>query len=123
MRLEISGVIDLRQDGDLVGANPAFATLEPTLWRIARSGSGCRQFRAAAAGGMSSCPLWSSGNAGGAGVVQLASPAPIDDEVWSWRANVAGVSPSSTRGPVRRTSSQGVGDPSFVDHILAQQPC
>lgn len=78
----------------IVGTNPAFSTLEPalphdTLRRIARLESGCRQFDAAAGGGTSACPLWSSDNAGGVGVMQLTSPAPTDDQVWSWRANVA----------------------------------
>jgi GT2 family glycosyltransferase len=83
------------QNLQIVGTNPAFATLEPTLphdtlRRIARLESGCRQFNAAAAGGTSRCPLWSGDNAGGVGIFQLTSPRPTDDQVWSWRANVAG---------------------------------
>lgn len=79
----------------IVGTNPALATVHPTLphdtlRRIARRESGVRQFDTAAAGSTSACPLWSSDNAGGVGVMQLTSPAPTDDQVWSWRSNVAG---------------------------------
>ncbi|MFF9644879.1 hypothetical protein [Kitasatospora aureofaciens] len=68
------------------------------LRRIARHESGCRQFDAGADGGTSGCPLFSGDNAGGAGVMQLTTPLPTDDQVWSWRANVtAGIGQFSSK--------------------------
>src|SRR6202035_2520885 len=35
-------------------------------------------------------PLFSQDNRGGVGICQLTDPAPTDDQVWSWRANLNG---------------------------------
>jgi glycosyltransferase involved in cell wall biosynthesis len=79
----------------IVGTNPPIASIQAalphdTLRRIARFESGDRQFNAAAGGGQGPCPLFSADNLGGVGIFQITSPAPTDDQVWSWRANVAG---------------------------------
>ena len=65
----------------IVGVNPLIPSIQAalphdTLRRIARLESGYRQFNAAAGGGSSKCPFFSSDNLGGAGIMQLTSPAP-----------------------------------------------
>jgi hypothetical protein len=77
----------------IIGTNPPLGTLHAafphdSLRRIARHESGCRQFDAAANGGTSGCPLFSSDGLGGVGIMQITNPRPSDDEVWSWQANV-----------------------------------
>jgi hypothetical protein len=78
----------------IVGTNPPAGSIaavlanDTVLTRIAHLESDCRQFDAAAAGGTSACPLWSIDNAGGVGIMQLTNPAPTDDQVWDWVANV-----------------------------------
>jgi hypothetical protein len=76
------------------GTNPALADLrdaivEEPLRRLVRQESGGRQFVAAPEGGQALCPLFSGDNLGGAGLLQVTNPAPTQDEIWSWRANVA----------------------------------
>ncbi|MFF7407930.1 glycosyltransferase [Streptomyces lydicus] len=77
----------------IVGTNPPAGTLHAALphdvlRRIARHESQCKQFDAQADGGTSGCPLFSGDNLGGVGVMQLTSPPPTDDQVWSWHANI-----------------------------------
>jgi hypothetical protein len=76
------------------GTNPALADLraaipEEPLRRMVRRESGGRQFVAPADGGQGLCPLFSSDNLGGAGLLQVTIPPPTQDEIWNWRANVA----------------------------------
>jgi hypothetical protein len=78
----------------VVGTNPPFnlvaaALPHKTLGRIAKVESGVRQFLAPPSGGTSACPLFSHDNLGGVGMLQITVPRPTDDQVWSWRANVA----------------------------------
>jgi hypothetical protein len=74
----------------VVGTNPNLGSLQSAapandaFRKLTRLESGLRQFRAPG------CPLFSADNLGGAGLCQLTSPAPTDDQVWSWRANLAG---------------------------------
>jgi hypothetical protein len=74
----------------IVGTNPTLASLQAAapandaFRRLTRLESGLRQFRAPG------CPLFSEDNLGGVGLCQLTSPAPTDDQVWSWKANLAG---------------------------------
>jgi hypothetical protein len=76
----------------IVGTNPSLGSLAAaapnnvTFRKLMRLESGLRQFLAP------DCPLFSSDNAGGVGLCQLTSPAPTDDQVWSWKENLkAGV--------------------------------
>lgn len=80
---------------DVRGTNPTSTALNAALphdalRKIARQESGGgRQFAAAAGGGVGKCPLWSGDNLGGVGIMQITVPRPTDDQVWSWRENVA----------------------------------
>jgi hypothetical protein len=75
----------------IIGTNPSVGTLttyvqmpsRPGFRKLMRLESGLKQFRSP------SCPLFSSDNFGGVGICQITKPAPSDDEVWSWKANVA----------------------------------
>lgn len=76
----------------VIGTNPSATTLSVaapinmTFRKLMRLESGLRQFLAP------DCPLFSGDNAGGVGLCQLTSPAPTDDQVWSWKENLkAGV--------------------------------
>jgi hypothetical protein len=76
----------------VVGTNPSIGSLgaaapnNPSFRKLLRLESGLRQFLAP------DCPLFSGDNAGGVGLCQLTSPAPTDDQVWSWKENLnAGV--------------------------------
>jgi hypothetical protein len=76
----------------VVGTNPTVTTLaatapnNTTFRKLMRLESGLRQFLTP------DCPLFSGDNAGGVGLCQLTSPAPTDDQVWSWKENLkAGV--------------------------------
>src|SRR5262249_45016128 len=76
------------------GTNPLLADLQAalpndTMRRMASQESQCRHFDGPANGGTSLCPLFSTDNLGGAGVLQLTNPRPTDDEVWNWQASVA----------------------------------
>ena len=55
--------------------------------KIIRHESTMRQFRDS--GPWAGYPLFSQDNLGGVGLTQLTNPHPNDDEVWSWRANLA----------------------------------
>lgn len=88
-----SGTVNLTAQSDklkVVGTNPSITKLATEVSTITafrklmRVESGLRQFLG------SSCPLFSSDGYGGVGLCQLTSPAPTDDQVWSWKANVAG---------------------------------
>jgi len=74
----------------VVGTNPNLGSLQSAapandaFRRLTRLESGLRQFRSP------SCPFFSGDNLGGVGLCQLTSPAPTDDQVWSWQANLAG---------------------------------
>ena len=75
----------------VVGTNPNLGSLQSAaaqaneaFRKLTRLESGLRQFRTPG------CPLFSGDNLGGVGLCQLTSPAPTDDQVWSWRANLAG---------------------------------
>jgi len=74
----------------IVGTNPTVASLasaapaNDAFRKLLRLESGLRQFLAPA------CPLFSADNLGGVGLCQLTSPAPTDDQVWSWKANLSG---------------------------------
>ncbi|CAN5202227.1 hypothetical protein BH18THE2_BH18THE2_29390 [soil metagenome] len=87
--------LQARIDGlRIVGTNPRRADVHAalgnnTLRRMACQESGQRQFRGPADGGKGRCPLFSSDNLGGAGILQLTNPRPTDDQVWNWRSNVA----------------------------------
>lgn len=80
----------------IAGTNPSRADLfaalpHDTLRRIClQESGGGRQFAARPDGGVSGCPLWSGDGLGGVGLFQITNPRPSDDEVWNWRANVAG---------------------------------
>src|SRR5215470_4556660 len=50
--------------------------------------SGCRQFNAPRAGGISECPLFSGDRLGGVGLFQVTNPPPTPDDHWDWRANI-----------------------------------
>ncbi len=72
----------------ITGTNPSPADLErevpasPGFRRLMRLESGLRQFRSPA------CPLFSEDNLGGVGICQVTTPAPTEDQIWSWKANV-----------------------------------
>ncbi|SRR5579884_203917 len=55
--------------------------------KIIRHESAMRQFHDS--GPWAGYPLFSADNLGGVGLTQLTNPHPNDDEVWSWRANLA----------------------------------
>ncbi len=76
------------------GTNPSLDDLrnalpEEPLRRMVRQESGGRQFIAPADAGQGLCPLFSADNLGGVGLLQVTNPAPTQDEIWNWRANVA----------------------------------
>lgn len=77
----------------IVGTNPTKAQVavqfpDEILRKIANfESSGMRQFNASG-GSASPCPLFSSDNLGGVGMMQITYPQPTDDEVWSWIANM-----------------------------------
>lgn len=72
------------------GSNPRLGSLQtrapqkPAFRKLTRLESGLRQFLAPG------CPLFSNDNKGGVGLCQLTSPAPTEDQIWSWKANLAG---------------------------------
>ena len=72
----------------VVGTNPTTAQValrfpDEILRKIANfESTGMRQFLTSA------CPLFSSDNLGGVGLMQITYPQPTDDEVWSWIANM-----------------------------------
>jgi hypothetical protein len=74
----------------VAGTNPNIGSLQiaapanAAFRKLTRLESGLRQFRSP------DCPLFSADNMGGVGLCQLTSPAPSDDQVWSWKANLAG---------------------------------
>ena len=74
----------------IVGTNPTIGSLQtaapanPAFRKLTRLESGLKQFLSPG------CPLFSQDNHGGVGLCQLTSPAPTDDQVWSWKANLAG---------------------------------
>jgi hypothetical protein len=74
----------------VVGTNPNVGSLQSAapanaaFRKLTRLESGLKQFRSPP------CPLFSGDNLGGVGLCQLTSPAPTDDQVWSWKANLAG---------------------------------
>jgi outer membrane protein OmpA-like peptidoglycan-associated protein len=128
VRAVIGGsVLETRSPGlRIVGTNPRLVDLgaalpHDALRRIARHESGCRQFTAAADGGVSGCPLFSGDRLGGAGVMQITVPRPTDDEVWSWRANVAaGIRVFNGRVAIaRRYPAQVRGSRRFRDLVTA----
>jgi hypothetical protein len=53
--------------------------------------------------------LFSGDNAGGVGICQLTSPAPTDDQVWSWKENLKG-------GKALWTSKENVAK-AYPDHV------
>ncbi len=74
----------------IVGTNPSIPSLvtattgaPPIFRKLMQLESGLRQFRAP------ECPLFSADNLGGVGLCQLTPPS-SDDQVWDWKANVAG---------------------------------
>jgi hypothetical protein len=71
----------------IVGTNPTAASITAAVQRailrqMIRHESAQRQF-------VGACPLFSGDNLGGVGLFQITNPAPTDDEVWNWRANIA----------------------------------
>ncbi|MGI4880027.1 MAG: hypothetical protein ACRYG4_21345 [Janthinobacterium lividum] len=79
-----------RHDLSVSGTNPAVADLRAALpdapeafKKLMRLESGLRQFRTPP------CSLWSADNLGGVGICQL-TPPDDDDQIWNWKANVAG---------------------------------
>lgn len=77
----------------IAGTNPSKAEVQAafpdkTIRMIASQESGLRQFRTKPGETKSECPLWSGDNLGGAGMMQITNPAPTDDQVWSWKANL-----------------------------------
>ena len=66
--------------GSLAGA----AAPNQTFRKLIRVESGLRQFLS------DTCPLFSGDGYGGVGLCQLTSPAPTDDQIWSWKENVKG---------------------------------
>ena len=75
----------------ILGTNPQQSQVQAalphdTLRRIACRESGQRQFDAAADGGVSECPLYSSDRRGRVGIMQVPDPTP--DHIWNWRLNV-----------------------------------
>ena len=78
----------------IVGTNPPLKYLwnalpHDTLRHIAKVESGARQFVGKTDGGTGPCPLFSGDNLGGVGLLQITVPKPTDNQVWSWRENVA----------------------------------
>jgi hypothetical protein len=74
----------------ITGTNPTVDSLKTEapakagFRKLMRLESALRQFTS------TGCPLFSADNLGGVGLCQLTSPAPTDDQVWSWKANIAG---------------------------------
>ena len=72
----------------VTATNPSIKALQGTVpandafRKLMRVESALRQFLSEA------CPLFSSDNLGGVGLCQITSPAPTDDQVWSWKENV-----------------------------------
>jgi hypothetical protein len=67
-----------------VGALALVAQPNQSFRKLIRVESGLKQFVS------DTCPLWSGDGYGGVGLCQLTSPAPTDDQVWSWKENVKG---------------------------------
>ena len=76
------------QNFQVMGANPgvaalaAYAAPNVAFRKLIRVESRLRQFLSPA------WPYFSEDNYGGVGICQITNPAPTDDEVWSWKANV-----------------------------------
>ncbi len=76
--------------------NPTKALIEASfpkdelLRKIARHESSLRQADTKAGETTSLYPLWSRDDLGGVGLMQVTYPKPSDDEVWSWKENLAG---------------------------------
>ena len=74
---------------EIVGTNPSVPALlgvcpkDDAFKKLMRLESGLRQFRAPG------CPLFSGDNLGGVGICQITQPRPTDDQVWSWKENLA----------------------------------
>jgi len=74
----------------ITGTNPTLDSLKNTapakagFRKLMRLESALRQFTT------NGCPLFSADNLGGVGLCQLTSPSPTDDQVWSWKENIAG---------------------------------
>jgi hypothetical protein len=74
----------------IVGTNPSIGSLgiaapsNAAFRKLMRLESGLMQFLSPG------CPKFSGDNKGGVGLCQLTIPAPTDDQVWSWKANLAG---------------------------------
>ena len=72
----------------VTGTNPSTSALMNAVLtgdafkKLMRLESGLRQFRGP------TCPLFSGDNLGGVGICQITTPAPTDDQVWSWKENV-----------------------------------
>ena len=95
----------------VTGTNPSTAALMREVLtgdafkKLMRLESGLRQFRSP------TCPLFSADNLGGVGICQITSPAPTDDQVWSWKANVAaGLDFYRTKENVARRYPRNVRD-------------
>jgi hypothetical protein len=102
-RLTISVLAELRgqsmsaerSDLRIVGTNPLYTQLKDAIpskvfraitWNESRG----RQFLGTANGGTSPCPLFSGDRKGGVGLTQLTRPAPTNEQIWNWRANITG---------------------------------
>lgn len=76
------------QNLQVTGTNPSIGALQAGVpprdgfRKLLRLESGLRQFLSP------TCPLFSGDNLGGVGICQVTSPAPTDDQVWSWKENL-----------------------------------
>jgi len=85
-----STLADTTKDLLVTGTNPSVGALagaaaaNQTFRKLIRVESGLKQFLS------DTCPLFSGDGFGGVGLCQLTSPAPTDDQIWSWKENVKG---------------------------------
>jgi hypothetical protein len=84
-----------RTDLRIVGTNPTYAQLTAAIaskvfralvWHESSGG----QFLGTSNGGTSACPKFSGDGKGGVGLTQLTNPAPTENQIWDWTANLAG---------------------------------
>jgi hypothetical protein len=111
------------QNLQVTGTNPSIAALrayapaDVAFRKLMQLESGLRQFSGPL------CPKFSQDNFGGVGLCQMTNPAPTDDQVWSWKANVdAGF----TLFQSKRTTARGYpgtvrADQTFQNLVIAYQ--